>query len=133
MEIRPATRADLAALKPLFAAAFQAELPERDWIWKYHENPHRAVSAVALTSVPLSGQVHLALGAIPFFVLYALVRTRTLWPAVCGCVVAAVGAGILVRQTVIVGSTQAGGRSLDEVASYSARVSVTWAMRSLSS
>src|SRR5205814_301946 len=54
--------------------------------------------------------------------LYALVRTRTLWPAVCGCVVAAVGAGILVRQTVIVGSTQSGGRSLDEVAFYSARV-----------
>jgi hypothetical protein len=48
LEIRPATRADLAALKPLFAAAFQAELPERDWIWKYHENPHSAVSAVAL-------------------------------------------------------------------------------------
>src|SRR5436190_1262198 len=80
------------------------------------------VSGLALASIPLSGQVHLALGAIPFFLLYALVRTRRLWPGVSACAVAAVGAGILVRQTVIVGSTQSGGRSLDEVAFYSARV-----------
>src|SRR5690348_3787237 len=35
--------------------------------------------------------------------------------------VVSVGAGLLVRQTVIKGSTQAGGRSLDEVSAYSAR------------
>jgi hypothetical protein len=90
-----------------------------------------AVSAVALASIPLSGQVHLALGAIPFFILYALVRLRSCacmsmdkvhgytWTAVAAAL--AVGAGILVRQTVIKGSTQAGGRSLDEVRFYSAR------------
>src|SRR5919109_4216299 len=38
---------------------------ERRWYW---------LSAVALASIPLSGQVHLALGAIPFFALYALLR-----------------------------------------------------------
>jgi hypothetical protein len=79
------------------------------------------VSGAALASIPLSGQVHLALGAIPFFLLYALVRSRRLLPGVAACAVAAVGAGILVRQAVIVGSTQSGGRSLDEVAFYSAR------------
>jgi hypothetical protein len=79
------------------------------------------LSGAALASIPLSGQVHLALGAIPFFVLYALVRDRGLWLPAAACAAAAVGAGVLVRQTVIVGSTQAGGRSLDEVSVYSAR------------
>jgi hypothetical protein len=89
------------------------------------------LSGGALASVPLSGQVHLALGAIPFFVAYAAVRLRDWWacvpiptPRLLGvglCVVAAIGAGVLVRQTVIVGSTQEGGRSLQEVSVYSAR------------
>jgi len=83
-----------------------------------------AAAAASLASIPLSGQVHLALGAIPFFGAYALVRlphTRGALGGAAGCVAVAVGAGILVRQTVIVGSTQAGGRSLDEVRFYSAR------------
>jgi hypothetical protein len=86
-------------------------------------------AGAAVASIPLSGQVHLALGAIPFFLCYAFVRVR---PG-DGCVyrhhlagsvavaAVAVGAGILVRQTVIKGSTQAGGRALDEVSQYSAR------------
>jgi hypothetical protein len=91
-----------------------------------------AVSAVSLASIPLSGQVHLALGAIPFFICYAAVRLRRIctspptrkshvYAGVGLAVAAAVGAGLLVRQTVIKGSTQAGGRSLDEVRLYSAR------------
>jgi hypothetical protein len=32
------------------------------------------LAGAAITSIPLSGQVHLALGAIPFFLCYALVR-----------------------------------------------------------
>jgi hypothetical protein len=83
-----------------------------------------AISAAALASIPLSGQVHLALGAIPFFLLYAFVRLRPdgrhLWASVAAAA-ASVGAGLLVRQTVIKGSTQSGGRSLDEVTRYSAR------------
>ena len=80
------------------------------------------LSGSALASIPLSGQVHLALGAIPFFFAYALVRDRMLWLPTLACVAAAAGAGIVVRQTVIVGSTQSGGRSLDQVAGYSARL-----------
>ncbi len=82
------------------------------------------LSGAALASIPLSGQVHLALGAIPFFVAYAIVRrpsNTVLLGGVAACVVAAVGAGVLVQQTVIAHSTQATGRSLTEVSSYSAR------------
>ena len=88
-----------------------------------------AAAAAALASIPLSGQVHLALGAIPFFLCYAVVRLRPSYgslsrrhlAASVAAAAAAVGAGILVRQTVIKGSTQSGGRSLDEVSLYSAR------------
>lgn len=79
------------------------------------------VAALALVSIPLSGQLHLALGALPFVLLYALVRFRgtpAIWVGVG--VLAAVGAGLLVNATTIVDSTEAGGRSLSEVAAYSA-------------
>jgi hypothetical protein len=83
-----------------------------------------AASAASLASIPLSGQVHLALGAIPFFLGYAFCRTgeRRLWLGATAGAVAAVGAGLLVRETVIRHSTQSGGRSLGEIAVYSARV-----------
>ena len=103
----------ISALLPLSLWAFERARRGSAW-WL-------VFSGAALASIPLSGQVHLALGAIPFFLAYALVRERRLWPYGIACAVAAVGAGILVRQTVIVGSTQSGGRSLDEVSQYSAR------------
>lgn len=83
-----------------------------------------AAAGAALVSIPLSGQVHLALGAIPFFVGYALCRSRDrrLWLGAGAAALAAVGAGLLVRQTVIRNSTQSGGRSLSEISHYSARV-----------
>jgi hypothetical protein len=82
-----------------------------------------AVSAAAIASIPLSGQVHLALGVIPFFAAYALCRTRDrlLLAGAAGATLAAVAAGILVRQTVIKHSTQSGGRTLGEISFYSAR------------
>jgi len=82
------------------------------------------LSGAAIASIPLSGQVHLALGAIPFFFAYALCRTRDrrLLAGAGAGIVAAVAAGVLVRQTLIKGSTHSGGRSLDEVTIYSARV-----------
>lgn len=79
------------------------------------------VAALALVSIPLSGQLHLALGALPFVLLYALVRFRgtpAIWVGVG--VLAAVGASLLVNATTIVDSTEAGGRPLSEVAAYSA-------------
>jgi hypothetical protein len=80
------------------------------------------LSVAAVASIPLSGQVHLALGAIPFFLAYAFCRTRErhlLLGAALGAV-AAVGAGLLVRKALIEGSTESGGRKLAEIARYSA-------------
>ena len=52
------------------------------------------LAAAALASIPLSGQVHLALGAIPFVLAYALARRRpTLGIVSAGT---AVAAGVLV-------------------------------------
>jgi hypothetical protein len=80
------------------------------------------LSVAAVASIPLSGQVHLALGAIPFYVAYVLVRSRAR-PALVGvaaAVAAAVGAGLLVRYLSISGSLQSGGRKLSDVGRYSA-------------
>jgi hypothetical protein len=79
-------------------------------------------SRLALVSIPLSGQVHLALGAIPFYLFYAVCRTRerrALLEAGIG-VTAAVLAGVLIRLTVISDSIDERGRSLAEVRLYSA-------------
>ena len=114
----------ISILLPLSLWAFERARRGSGW-WL-------GLSGLALASVPLSGQVHFALGAIPFFAAYVAVRLRDWWACVhmpthrlfvgaAMAVAAAVGAGILVRQTVIVGSTQAGGRSLHEVSVYSAR------------
>ncbi len=99
---------------PLALAAFERSRRGSAW-WL-------ALSGAALASIPLSGQVHLALGAIPFFCFYVLCRTRNtrLILGVAGGVLAAVVAGLLVRQESIVGSTGAGGRSLGSVSFYSA-------------
>ena len=102
-------------LLPLALLAFErARKTGGRWWW--------ALSWVALASIPLSGQVHLALGAIPFYVLYALCRTteRRAVVAVGVGVVAAVLAGILIRLTVIEGSLDDSGRSLNEVRVFSA-------------
>jgi hypothetical protein len=80
------------------------------------------LAAAALASIPLSGQVHLALGAIPLAAGYALVRRRdrrSLLGATAA-VATAVAAGLLVQRAVISGSLDAGGRTLAEVARYSA-------------
>jgi hypothetical protein len=98
----------ISILLPLALWAF-----ERGWLWLY---------VAALASIPLSGQVHLALGAIPFAFAYALVRRRDrrgVIAATAGAL-AAIGAGLLVRETLIKGSTEAGGRKLAEITRYSA-------------
>ena len=106
----------ISILIPLSLWAFErARRGSRWWL---------ALAAATLASIPFSGQVHLALGAIPFFLGYALCRTRDprLWLGAGAAALAAVGAGLVVRRTVIEQSTQSGGRSLDEIAFYSARV-----------
>ena len=76
------------------------------------------LAAAALATVPLSGQVHLALGAIPFVLAYALVRRRALEGLVAGGV--AVAAGAVVYVAAIRGTTGASGRSFGQVERYSA-------------
>jgi hypothetical protein len=86
------------------------------------ERRRNALAVAAVASIPLSGQVHLALGAIPFVCAYALVRQRdrrTLI-AVGTAVAAAVAAGLLVKATAIDRSHLAGGRPLAAVSHYSA-------------
>jgi hypothetical protein len=98
----------ISILLPLSLWAFEC-----GWLWLY---------VAALASIPLSGQVHLALGVIPFAFAYALVRRRDR-RAVVGAAVgalAAIGTGLLVRETLIKGSTEAGGRKLAEITRYSA-------------
>ncbi|MFL5946131.1 MAG: hypothetical protein ACJ74C_11970 [Gaiellaceae bacterium] len=106
----------IAVLLPLALWAFERSRRGSAW-WL-------ALSGAAVASIPLSGQVHLALGAIPFVLAYALCRTRER-RAVVGAAagaVAAVAAGVLVRETLIKGSTESGGRELAEITHYSAGV-----------
>ena len=80
-----------------------------------------AVAAAALVSIPLAGQVHLALGALPFVLAYAAVRYRFLTAAWCAAgALAALGVGLAIRYLLIAGSAEGGGRSLAEVGEYSA-------------
>jgi hypothetical protein len=78
-----------------------------------------ALAGGALVSIPLSGQLHLALGAIPFFAAYALVRLP--WAALLG--VPALGAGLLANALAVRGTTGASGRQFRQVEFYSAGVS----------
>jgi len=106
----------ISILLPLSLWAFERARRGSPW-WL-------ALASASLASIPLSGQVHLPLGAIPFFVAYALCRTRNR-PLLLGAgagAVAAIGAGLVVRKTVIQQSTQSGGRTLDEISFYSAHV-----------
>jgi hypothetical protein len=80
-----------------------------------------AVAAATLVSIPLAGQVHLALGALPFVLAYAAVRYRFLTATWCAAgALAAVGVGLAIRYLLIAGSAEGGGRSLAEVGEYSA-------------
>lgn len=81
-----------------------------------------ALGGAALASIPLSGQLHLALGAIPFFLLYAACRTssRPVLATAGLASLAATGAGLAVWWAVVAGSIESGGRSLGEVSFYSA-------------
>jgi hypothetical protein len=72
-------------------------------------------AAAALASIPFS-DVHLALGAIPFFLLYALCRGS--WPGALASA-PAIGAALLVGHFSTSG-IRSGGRSLREVSHYSA-------------
>lgn len=90
-------------------------LPLSFWAW---ERRWFVLSAAALASIPLSGQVHLALGAIPFFALYALLRGGSrLWAGI------ATGSGItagLLVWALSIRDSIGEGRSFAQVERYSA-------------
>jgi hypothetical protein len=105
-------RGPISALLPLALWAFERSRRGSPW-WL-------AGATAALASIPFS-DVHLALGAIPFFALYALCRSRD------GLVLggAAAATGIAVAAAILVGHFDvsgigSGGRSLREVTHYSA-------------
>jgi hypothetical protein len=76
-----------------------------------------------LVAIPLSGQLHLALGAVPLALGYAWARLpRTRWPHVGAAAVVTLGAGLLIGGTVVSGSVGA-GRSFAQVERYSATIS----------
>jgi len=80
-----------------------------------------AVAAVALASISLSGQVHLALGAVPLLVAYAALRfARVPFAWTLGGALVAAGVGIAIRHALIAGSPEETGRSVDELRRYSA-------------
>jgi hypothetical protein len=90
-------------------------LPLSLWAW---ERRLYWLTAAALASIPLSGQVHLALGALPFVLAYALLRGGDRrWAA--GAAAAGLGAGVLVWAVSIRGSIGA-SRSFAQVERYSA-------------
>jgi hypothetical protein len=80
-----------------------------------------ATSALAVASIPLSGQLHLALGAAPLVLAYAALRfSRASFAWALAGSLAAVGIGVAIRYTLIAGSPEESGRSVDELRRYSA-------------
>ena len=98
----------IAMLLPLSLYALERARKGSQW-WL-------VLAGAALVSIPLSGQLHLALGAIPFFAAYALVRLP--WAALLA--VPALGAGLLANALVVRGTTGASGRQFRQVEFYSA-------------
>jgi hypothetical protein len=81
------------------------------------------LAAACLAAIPLSGQLHLALGAVPLALGYAWARLpRRLWWRAAAAGAAAAGAAVLVQVSVVRGSI-AGGRSFAQVERYSAELS----------
>jgi hypothetical protein len=78
------------------------------------------LAGLGLAAIPLSGQLHLALGAIPLFVAYAALRLRMQLGAAVALAAVAAGIGGLVSALTVPGSVAAGGRSLSTVERYSA-------------
>ena len=77
------------------------------------------LAGAALASIPLSGQLHLSLAAIPFFCGYALVRLR--WAALLGA--PAIAAGLVAYVLAVRDTTGASGRQFRQVERYSADAS----------
>ncbi len=81
-------------------------------------------AALALTAIPLSGQIHLAMGAVVMALGYAWARLpRRDWQRVVMAAVTASAAAIAVQRLVVSDSIAGGGRSFAQVERYSAELS----------
>jgi hypothetical protein len=100
----------ISMLLPLSLYALERARKGSEW-WLF-------LAGGALVSIPLSAQLHLALGAIPFFAAYALARMP--WAALLA--VPALAAGLLTDALVVRGTTGASGRQFRQVEHYSARL-----------
>jgi hypothetical protein len=78
------------------------------------------LAAAGLVAIPLSGQLHLALGAIPLFLVYAAVRARPRLARAAVAATLAAGAAVLGWAATVPGSVASSGRSLRTVERYSA-------------
>jgi hypothetical protein len=87
------------------------------------ERRRYVVAGLALAAIPLSGQLHLELGAIPLALAYGWARVPRVdwWKAAAGVLVALAG-GLLVERWAVAGSIGA-GRSFAQVERYSAELS----------
>ena len=81
-------------------------------------------AALALTAIPLSGQIHLAMGAVVMALGYAWARLpRSDWRRVVLAAATAAIAAVAVERLVVAGSIAGGGRSFAQVERYSAELS----------
>ena len=81
-------------------------------------------AALALTAIPLSGQIHLAMGAVVMALGYAWARLpRADWQRVVMAAATAAIAAVAVERLVVADSIAGGGRSFAQVERYSAELS----------
>ena len=81
-------------------------------------------AAVALAAIPLSGQIHLAMGAVVLALGYTWARVpRSDWWKAGAAVAVATAAAVAVQRIVVAGSVASGGRSFEQVRRYSAELS----------
>jgi hypothetical protein len=104
----------LLGLIAFLLPALLLALERRRFVW----------AALVLAAIPLSGQLHLALGAVVLALGYAWARVPRAdwWRAGAGAAVAAAVA-VAVQQMVVAGSIAGGGRSFGQVRRYSAELS----------
>lgn len=88
------------------------------------ERKRVAWAAVALAAIPLSGQIHLAMGAVVLALGYIWARVpRSDWSRAAAAPLAAAACGLLAQRIVVAGSIADGGRSFGQVRRYSAELS----------
>jgi len=108
----------VSVLVPATLWAFERARAARSaWV----ANGFGALAALLAVSPALAGQVHLALGTVVLLVVYAAVRFEARAAAwLGGGIAAAIAVGFLYQHFVIGRSVASGGRTLSEVAYYSA-------------